>query len=94
MDEVGQFIDDYCERGPDHTSPATRLYEVFQRETGSRMSQKAFGESLRRRDFESTRITSGPNKGKKGWRGLRLLEDADVPRFVAGFKKKKKKGGR
>jgi phage/plasmid-associated DNA primase len=77
MDDVGQFIDQHCELGPDLMAPATELFKAFLEATSSRMTQQVFGSRLRQRGFESGRITSGPNKAKHGWKGLRLLTDAE-----------------
>lgn len=76
MDEVGQFIEQYCELGQDFMAPATELYEEFGKQTGSKISQRRFGQALARRGFESGRITSGVHKAKHGWKGLRLRSDA------------------
>lgn len=78
MDEVGQFIEERCERGPEFMVPATELYQAFLVATSnSRISQQAFGSRLRQKGFERGRITSGVNKAKHGWKGLRLLSDAE-----------------
>ncbi len=94
MDEVGQFIEEHCELGPDLMAPATELYEAFLKQTGNtRISQQTFGSRLRQKGFERGRITSGVNKAKHGWRGLRLRSDADrearraqAQRIVANLK--------
>lgn len=100
MDEVGQFIKDCCELGPKFTAPATELYDRFQAATKSRMSQRSFGESLHRRGYESDRVTSGRHKGRKCWRGLRLIELAELEQLgdaalaLATKNSKKKTKGR
>jgi len=72
MDEIGQFIEERCELGPQFMAPATELYQAFKDASGSQMSQKAFGLALGRRGFAKDRITSGMHKAKHGWKGLRL----------------------
>jgi len=82
MDDIGQFIEEYCELGSDFMAPATELHQAYlAARPGSRKSQQAFGSSLRQRGFESGRITRGVNKAKHGWRGLRLLTDAEGERI-------------
>lgn len=93
MDEVGQFIDDQCQCGPDYLAPATELFNAFKDSTGSRMTQRTFGESLKRRGFEKARITSGMHKGRKAWRGVRLTSDAVQDEFEAAMGRQRK-GGR
>jgi putative DNA primase/helicase len=76
MDDVGEFIAQHCEEGPNLMAPATELYQGFVEATGSRLSQRLFGSRLRERGYDSGRITAGVNKSKHGWKGLRLLSDA------------------
>lgn len=94
MDRLGQFIDDYCETGPEFMAPATVLYQTFLSEmSDARISQQAFGASLRQRGFESFRITRGADKAKHAWRGLRLRSDGQqeqVKKLVKSFQKGKK----
>jgi putative DNA primase/helicase len=86
MDEVGPFIDEQCELGPEFMAPATELYQAFvTARPNSRINQRAFGSRLRQRGFlnrdpetsKEYRITSGPNKAKHAWKGLRLKSDAN-----------------
>ena len=80
---IGQFIADHCELGPDLMAPAGDLFRAFQQELpNSRVSQHSFGGRLRERGFEKGRT----NKGKHGWKGLRLLNDGVVATIAAGFK--------
>ena len=51
---------------------ATQLFEMYE-QNGGELTQKSFGSSLRRRGFESVRITKGCYKGHKAWKGLRIL---------------------
>jgi putative DNA primase/helicase len=68
MDEVGQFIDEYCEIGPKFMAPATELYKAFQDAMpDSQLSQHSFGAQLHRRGFEKGRTKTG----KHGWKGLK-----------------------
>jgi putative DNA primase/helicase len=79
MDEVGQFIDEHCERGPKFTAPATELYQAFQKEMpNSRINQHSFGSRLRQQGFEKGRT----NKGKHGWKGLRLKSEGFNESFM------------
>jgi putative DNA primase/helicase len=92
MDQVGQFLDEACEVGPAFTAPATELFRAYHAANpGSRMSQQSFGAALRRRGFERTRFTSGPNKAKHGWKGLRLQSDVQreaAQKLYAALQKK------
>ncbi len=73
MDDVGQFIDEHCERGPDFVEPATELYRAYlAANPGCGMTQKEFGNGLGRKGFTRKRITSGVWKARHGWMGLRL----------------------
>jgi putative DNA primase/helicase len=78
MDDIGQFIEEHCQLGPSFMAPATELYQAYlAANPRSSLSQKVFGAALRRRGFTSGRITSGVNKAKHGWEGLRLRSDAE-----------------
>lgn len=83
MDDVGQFLSVSCELREDLSTPATKLFQAFVEETGSRMSQKAFGSELRRRGFVSARITSGINKSKHCWRGIWVNDGSPHPDQLA-----------
>jgi putative DNA primase/helicase len=89
MDELGQFLDSACEISSELEAPATRLYQAFIEESGSRMSQKVFGTEMQRRGYESIRFSNGPNKAKKGWKGLRLIADEQVTQISAQLQAKK-----
>ncbi len=82
MDDVAQFLSDACQFGPGYIAPATELFQAFKRETGSEISQNAFGRKLRGRGLESKRT----NTGVMGWKGLRLLKDATNATVAQGFK--------
>jgi putative DNA primase/helicase len=82
MDEVGQFIDEQCQTGPDFLASATELFKAFQEAfPDSRISQHAFGARLRQKGFLNRDPVSGKecrtNKGKHAWKGLRLLSNAE-----------------
>lgn len=73
MDEVGQFVDELCETGPEYIAAASDLFRAFQESTDTRINQHSFGARLRQRCFEKCRTT----RGKHGWKGLRLKSDAE-----------------
>jgi putative DNA primase/helicase len=87
MDEVGQFIDEFCKTDPTFISAATRLYEAFIAATASMMSQRRFGQSLARRGFTRTRMPSS----KHGWKGLQLLGASNRKKTA---KRKAKRAGK
>lgn len=92
MDEIGQFIDEFCEFGPNFKVQATRLFEHFLEISGSQIGQKRFGSELSRRGFARVRLTGG----KHGWKGLHLIGDAElqkqIKKLAEGIKKKQLKG--
>jgi putative DNA primase/helicase len=106
MDEVGQFIKEYCETGPDFKTAATELYKAFQEAMpDSALNQHSFGARLRQKGFLNRDPATGKeyrtNKGKHAWKGLWLLSDAageathaDAQRFRAKTKESKEKGVR
>lgn len=71
MDEVGLFIEECCELGPDFIQPATPLFEYYERQ-GGKMTQQSFGAALGRHGFQKCRITSGEYKARHGWKGLKI----------------------
>lgn len=89
-DVIGNFIDECCELGDDFVAPATRLFEEFGKDTGSKLGQRRFGSDLRSRGFERTRITSGTLKGKHGWRGLRLRSTARAEAIMESMKNRRR----
>lgn len=94
MDDVGQFIEEHCQLGP-YLTPATELFDAYrQAMPKSNITPQSFGTSLARRGFTRKRITSGPNKARHGWQGLRLRPDTDAERaggFAAYLAKRKPK---
>lgn len=91
MDEVGQFVDEHCERG-DFVAGAGDLFAAFQAAyPDSRLSQHAFGARLRAKGFVNSDPVTGKeyrtNKGKKAWHGLRL-RTGEVQKLLDGLKAK------
>jgi putative DNA primase/helicase len=75
-DVIGQFIDEYCEIGAEFETPATELFNAFKKATDGNITQTMFGMRLTEKGFADKQITSGPNKGRRGRKGLRLREGA------------------
>lgn len=91
MDEVGQFIDECCQTGSELLASASALFQAFQSAMpDSRMSQQSFGASLRRRGYEKTRFTSGPDKSRHAWKGLNLSEKSRIEQNTKKFMKRMK----
>lgn len=72
-DQVGLFIDEMCEVGPQHRCTSGQLYSAYSTwasEMGERpMSQRRFTQQLiERSQFQQTRSSSA-----RGWSGIRLL---------------------
>jgi putative DNA primase/helicase len=87
MDEVGQFIEEYCELGDEFRAPAGELYKAFQEAMpDSRINQHAFGARLRQKGFLNHDPETGKEyrtkDGKRGWKGLRLLSEAERERIA------------
>ncbi len=76
MDDVGKFIDEFCEVGKDFLESATELYRAFLEKTGSNMNQHAFGARLTQKGFlntdPNTRKQYRTRTGKMARKGLRL----------------------
>ena len=88
-DVVGEFIDAFCEVSEGVEAPATELFEQFRKHyPDSRMSQRIFGAQLQQRELQSFRITRGPNKARKGWRGIQYVGCAETKRVAAQLKAK------
>jgi phage/plasmid-associated DNA primase len=82
MDEVGQFVDEYCELGADFMVAASELYKAFKEAMpNSRLNQHSFGTRLTHRGFLNRDPQTGKdyrtNKGKHGRKGLRLRSEAE-----------------
>jgi len=81
MDTLSSFFEDRCVIHPKAEVPATPLYKEYQAwcaENGETdESQRRFGGRLQERGFQNFRYTAGPNKQRKGWRGIGLRDDRD-----------------
>ena len=73
-DELGQWIGENCIVEDGAAEQAGRLFESYHL-AGGKMSKKAFGEQLGQR-FEKEKPTTGPNRKKVIYHGLRLADDA------------------
>ncbi|MDA2933439.1 phage/plasmid primase, P4 family [Acidobacteria bacterium AH-259-D05] len=78
MDVLGTFVSECCSTGSALHESASNLYEAYKEwaeENGEyTFSQKRLGKYLSEKGFESTRITSGPDRGKKEWLGIEVKE--------------------
>lgn len=77
MDTIGQFLDDCCDIGDDnYYVMATPLYDAYKQwciDMGERPeSQRSLGLKLNDRGLKSSRIPSGPNKGRTEWQGVKI----------------------
>ncbi len=79
MDTLAAFFEDRCVFHPKAEIPATRLYKAYQEWCAGSgeadESQRRFGGRLRERGFVSFTYTAGPNRDRKGWRGIGLRDD-------------------
>ena len=79
MDVLAAFFGDRCVIHPKAAVPATPLYRAYQEwcaESGeTQATQTRFGGRLKERGFESFTYTAGPNRDRKGWRGIGLRDD-------------------
>ncbi len=73
-DELGQWINEHCELLDGAETQASMLYERYKATAGS-MSQTEFGSEMVKR-FERCTVTFGPTRGRKAYRGVRLIADA------------------
>lgn len=83
MDTLAAFIGDRCVLHPKAEVPATALHQEYQKwcaENGEEVQkQRKFGAQLSERGYESFKYTSGPQKDRKGWRGIGLRADEPDP---------------
>jgi putative DNA primase/helicase len=79
-DALGRWIAETCIEEQGAEERADRLYRAYSA-SGGRISQKAFGEQLGQR-FEKLKATSGPNRLKVVYRGLRLATSAEDTSLV------------
>jgi len=74
------FFEDRCVLHPEAEAAASELHRAYARWAiawgEEAMKTKAFQSELRDQGFESFRYTSGPMKGRRGWRGIALRDDA------------------
>jgi phage/plasmid-associated DNA primase len=81
QDVVGRFVAECCEVGAGFEQQATELYEAFRAAfPDSDMTQTAFGRELAERGYIGGRLTSGPHKNRKTWKGLRLASSGGEPK--------------
>jgi len=78
MDILGEFLAECCCLGDQFQTGATRLFERFSR-WGGKISQTKFGRALAERGFRSARATSGPDKGRKIWCGVGVVDEDGEP---------------
>ncbi len=76
MDLLGAFLAERCDTSdPRAETSAKDLYGDYQEwaaEVGEKsVTQAAFGTRLSERGFQRFRMTSGPNKARSAWRGLK-----------------------
>lgn len=83
MDLLGAFLRDRCAVAEDEAVGASSLYANYRTwcEDGGEKpgSHIQFGARLAERWFQSDRFTSGPEKGKHRWLGLRLRRPGEAP---------------
>lgn len=83
MDVLAAFIDERCVLRENATTTARALYDAYTswcdeyREKPEK--QQSFGPRLTERGFESYKITAGPDKDRKAWRGIGLRADVGGP---------------
>jgi putative DNA primase/helicase len=79
-DLMGQFIKDCCEECERHVTASHLIYQAFMDWSGTKpapLSRVEFGVALGERGFDDGRLSSGPDKGKKCWRGIGLIGKGD-----------------
>jgi hypothetical protein len=83
MDTLAAFIKDRCILDTAAVAPATPLYKQYQMwcdDAGEKPeTQKMFGMWLSERGFESTQLSRGPHKGRRGWLGIGIRVDDPDP---------------
>jgi putative DNA primase/helicase len=93
MDEVGQFIDEYCEVG-DFLASAGDLFKDFQEAMpNSRLSPHAFAARLHQKGFLNHDPATGKEyrttKGRRAWKGLQLRSKAAVEKLCSSLERNK-----
>lgn len=71
-DELGQWLTDYCILEDGAEERADRLFKAYSM-SGGKLTNTAFGTRLSER-FEKLKATSGPNRMKVVYRGIRLAD--------------------
>lgn len=83
-DELGDFLLECCELGPEHTILSADLYSAYVRYNDKKktkpMSQNKFGRRLTQRGFLAERSSSDPDNrekkaGSRQWAGIHLNEE-------------------
>jgi putative DNA primase/helicase len=74
-DTIGAYLVECCEEQTGSHVGATQLYKLFKIWSGSEMSQQAFGRAMSERGFDDGRYGSGPNKGRKCWMHIKLIDN-------------------
>src|SRR5215210_2344872 len=101
MDTLAAFIEDRCILDKVAVAPATPLYKQYQMwcdDAGEKPeTQKMFGMRLSERGFESTQLSRGPHKGRRGWLGIGIRVDDTDPdgslNFTNGARTQSSEGG-
>jgi putative DNA primase/helicase len=100
MDQVGRFLDEHCDRGPQFLAGATELYQAFREAyPDAGINQRSFGTRLGQKGFLNRDPATGKeyrtNLGKHAWKGLRLRSEAvreglraSVEKLQAGTKER------
>ncbi len=73
-DELGSWLAEFCIVEDGAVEQAGRLFESYQR-AGGRMTKTSFGEQMSQR-FEKEKPTTGPNRKKMVYHGVRLADGA------------------
>jgi P4 family phage/plasmid primase-like protien len=88
-DVVGQFINDYCERGEGFTVLVDYLWKVYLKiREDAPLKRRTFCLRMQDAGFVSERLTSGAQKGLHYYPGLRLVADRipeEAARITAMF---------
>jgi len=82
-DSLRMFFEDCCVLDSKAEASASELRQAYARwakAVGEKaMKTKAFETELEEHSFESFRYTSGPMRGRRGWRGIGLSDDTHLP---------------
>jgi len=104
QDDVGQFLDEHCEMGAQFVTAGGELFAAFLLASpNTAITNHAFGARLRQKGLTNRHPVTGKEvrntKGKKAWKGVRLLSDAEresklIPGSKARIPSKTLKGGK